>query len=229
MDKVILLLTEASLETVPKELLSDPVIIKDAKRRGVNPKYLILDRAKHHRAMTRLPNAEKRGRPDILHQALLLIQGSLLARNNLVKTYIHTVSDLVIDVDPEIRPPRNYDNFIGLMSQLFEVGRVPPVGKPLMRFVNGINYVLSIESPDRKILLDDVRGGKEVSLKSFIDYVRNFKRPLIMIGAFPRGSFEERTYRLADDVLKIGKYVMDTSSILCRLLTALEIELGLIS
>ncbi len=180
--------------------------------------------------MTRLPNAEKRGRPDILHQALLLIQGSLLARNNLVKTYIHTVSDLVIDVDPEIRPPRNYDNFIGLMSQLFEVGRVPPVGKPLMRFVNGINYVLSIESPDRKILLDDVRGGKEVSLKSFIDYVRNFKRPLIMIGAFPRGgSFEERTYRLADDVLKIGKYVMDTSSILCRLLTALEIELGLIS
>ncbi len=228
MDKVILLLTEASLETIPKELLSDPVIIRDAKRRGVNPRYLILDRARHHRAMTRLPNAEKRGRPDILHQALLLIQGSLLARNNLVKTYVHTVNDLVIDVDPEIRPPRNYDNFIGLMSQLFEVGRVPPVGKPLMRFVNGINYVLNTESPDRKILLDDVKG-KEMSLKSFIDYVKNFKRPLIMIGAFPRGSFEERTYGLADDVLKIGKYVMDTSSILCRLLTALEIELGLIS
>ncbi|ADN51196.1 suppressor Mra1 family protein [Vulcanisaeta distributa] len=228
MDKVILLLTEASLETIPKELLSDPVIIRDAKRRGVNPRYLILDRARHHRAMTRLPNAEKRGRPDILHQALLLIQGSLLARNNLVKTYVHTVNDLVIDVDPEIRPPRNYDNFIGLMSQLFEVGRVPPVGKPLMRFVNGINYVLNTESPDRKILLDDVKG-KEVSLKSFIDYVKNFKRPLIMIGAFPRGSFEERTYGLADDVLKIGKYIMDTSSILCRLLTALEIELGLIS
>lgn len=186
MDKVILLLTEASLETIPKELLSDPVIIRDAKRRGgVNPRYLILDRARHHRAMTRLPNAEKRGRPDILHQALLLIQGSLLARNNLVKTYVHTVNDLVIDVDPEIRPPRNYDNFIGLMSQLFEVGRVPPVGKPLMRFVNGINYVLNTESPDRKILLDDVKG-KEMSLKSFIDYVKNFKRPLIMIGAFPR-------------------------------------------
>ncbi len=50
-----------------------------------------------------------------------------------------------------------------------------------------------------------------------------------MIGAFPRGSFEERTYGLADDILKIGKYVMDTSSILCRLLTALEIELGFIS
>ncbi|WP_243678451.1 hypothetical protein [Vulcanisaeta distributa] len=158
MDKVVLLLTEASLETVPKELLNDPVIIRDARRRGVNPRYLILDRARHHRAMTRLSNAEKRGRPDILHQALLLIQGSLLVRNNMVKTYIHTINDLVIDVDPEIRPPRNYENFIGLMSQLFEVGRVPPVGKPLMRFVGGIDYVLNTELPDRKILLDDVRG-----------------------------------------------------------------------
>ena len=227
MEEIILLLTETSLETVPKELLNDPVIIRDAKRRGVNPRYLILDRARHHRAMIRLTNAEKRGRPDILHQALLLIQGSLLARNKLIKTYIHTINDLVIDVDPEIRPPRNYDNFIGLMSQLFELGRVPPVGKPLMRFVSGIDYVLNTELPDRKILLDDVRG-KELSLKSFVNYVMNFKRPLIMIGAFPRGSFEERTYGLADDVVKIGKYVMDTSSILCRLLTALEIELGLI-
>ncbi|GAB6946482.1 ribosome biogenesis protein [Vulcanisaeta sp. JCM 16161] len=228
MDKIILLLTETSLETIPKELLSDPIIIKDARKRGVNPRYLILDRARHHRAMIKLPNAEKRGRPDILHQALLLIQGSLLARNNLIKTYIHTINDLVIDVDPEIHPPRNYDNFIGLMSQLFMVGRVPPVGKPLMRFVDGINYVLNTELPDRKILLDDVRG-KEISLKSFIDYVINFRRPLIMVGAFPRGPFEERTYELADDVLKIGRYVMDTSSILCRLLTVLEIELGLIS
>ena len=227
MEEIILLLTETSLETVPKELLNDPVIIRDAKRRGVNPRYLILDRARHHRAMIRLTNAEKRGRPDILHQALLLIQGSLLARNKLIKTYIHTINDLVIDVDPEIRPPRNYDNFIGLMSQLFELGRVPPVGKPLMRFVSGIDYVLNTELPDRRILLDDVRG-KELSLKSFVSYVVNFKRPLIMIGAFPRGSFEERTYGLADDVVKIGRYVMDTSSILCRLLTALEIELGLI-
>ncbi|WP_054857564.1 ribosome biogenesis protein [Vulcanisaeta sp. JCM 16159] len=228
MEKVILLLTEASLETVPKELLSNPVIIRDARRRGVNPRYLILDRARHHRLMINLPNAEKRGRPDILHQVLLLIQGSLLTRNNLIKTYIHTINGLVIDVDPEIRPPRNYNNFIGLMSQLFELGRVPPTGRPLMRFVNGINYVLNTELPDRKILLDDARG-KEIGLKNFVNYVKNFKRPLIMIGTFPKGSFEERTYELADDILKIGKYVMDSSSILCRLLTALEIEMGLIT
>ncbi len=228
MDRVILLLTDASLETVPKELLSDPIITRDAKRRGVNPRYLILDKARHYRAMTRLSNAEKRGRPDIVHQTLLLIQGSLLSRSGLVKTYIHTINDLVIDVDPEIRPPRNYDNFIGLMSQLFELGRVPPVGRPLMRFVDGIDYVLSTELPDRKILLDDVKG-KETSLKSFINYVISFKRPLIMIGAFPRGSFRDVIYGLADDIFKIGNYVMDTSSILCRVLTALEIELGLMA
>ena len=228
MEKIVILLTEAALETVPRELLNDPAIIRDAKRRRKDPRYLILDRARHHRAMIKLPNAEKRGRPDILHQALLLIQGSLLTRNNLVKTYVHTINDLVIDVDPDVRPPRNYDNFMGLMSQLFEEGKVPPYGKSLLKFVNGIDYVLNTELTDRKILLDDVKG-REISLRSFINYIKGFRRPLIMIGAFPRGSFEERTYRLADDVFKIGKYVMDTSSILCRLLTVLEIEMGLLS
>ncbi len=228
MEKIVILLTETALETVPKELLNDPVIIKDARRRHKDARYLILDRARHHRAMIDLPNAEKRGRPDILHQALLLIQGSLLARNNLVKTYVHTINNLVIDVDPEIRPPRNYENFTGLMSQLFKEGKVPPYGKPLLKFVNGIDYILNTELTDHKILLDDVKG-REISWKSFINYIKEFRRPLIMIGAFPRGSFDERTYQLADDVFRIGKYVMDTSSILCRLLTILEIELGLLS
>ena len=213
MEELVILLAESALETIPGELLNDPVIISDARKRRETPKYLILDRARHHRAMLGLPKAEKRGRPDIVHQALLLIQGSILARNKLVKTYIHTVNKLVIYVDPETRVPRNYNNFIGLMSQLFREGRVPPVGKPLFSVVGNINHVLSVESPDRRILLDDVKG-REVPMSVFIDYVLGFKKPLVMIGAFPRGSFEEGTYSLADDTFRISRYVMDTATIL---------------
>ncbi len=228
MERVIILLMESSLETIPKELLSNPMIIKDARRMHEDPKYLILDRARHHKVMINLPKSEKRGRPDIVHQALLLIQGSLLARNKLIKTYIHTINDIIIDVNPEIRPPRNYNNFIGLMSQLFKEGKVPPgASKSLLRIIgHDIRQVFNIEAPDRKILLDDIKG-KEVSMNYLVNYLSKFRKPLIMIGGFPRGSFEENTYLLADDVLKVGKYTMDTSSILCRLLTSLEIALGL--
>ncbi|BDR91128.1 ribosome biogenesis protein [Vulcanisaeta souniana] len=228
MKELVILLAESALETIPRELLNDPVIINDARKRRENPRYLILDRARHHRAMLGLPRAEKRGRPDIVHQALLLIQGSILAYNKLVKTYIHTTNNLVIYVDPETRVPRNYNNFIGLMSQLFREGKVPPMGKPLFSIVGGINHAFNAELPDRKILLDDVRG-REIPMSVFIDYVLSLKKPLVMIGAFPRGSFEESTYSLADDVFRISRYVMDTATILCRLLSALEMRLGLLA
>jgi rRNA small subunit pseudouridine methyltransferase Nep1 len=226
-ERLIILLTESSLETIPKDLLNDPVIIRDAKRMRREPRYLILDRARHHSAMAKLRDAERRGRPDIVHEALLTIQDSPLARSGLVKTYIHTINNVVIDVDPEIRPPRNYNNFIGLMSQLFKLGRVPPTGKPLLRIVsNDVKYVLNTEKPDRVVLLDDVRG-RETTMMDLVNYLVSLRKPLVMIGGFPRGSFSEATYSLANDVVKVGKYVMSTSSILCRLLHALEMRLGI--
>lgn len=228
MEHLVILLMESSLETIPKELLGDPVIIRDARRMRREPRYLILDRARHHSAMIKLSNAEKRGRPDIIHQALLTIQSSLLVRNGFIKTYIHTIGNVIIDVDPEVRPPRNYNNFIGLMSQLFKEGRVPPVGKPLFKILGGdVKYVFNVERPDRKILLDDVKG-REITMGDFINYLMSFRVPLIMIGGFPRGSFSDGTYSLADDVFKIGKYTMDTASILCRILSSLETRLGIL-
>lgn len=227
MEKVIILLAEASLETIPRELWNNSIIINDSRRMHKDPRYLILDRARHHKAMVKLPMAEKRGRPDIVHQALLLIQGSFLARNGLIKTYIHTINNVLIDIDSGIRPPRNYNNFIGLMSQLFKEGRVPPTGRALLKIIHdSVNYILNIEQPDRLVLLDDIRG-KEITMREFTDYIVNFRKPLIMIGAFPRGSFEEYIYSLANDVFKIGKYTIDTASILCRLLHSLEVRLGL--
>ncbi len=229
MRRLILLLAESSLETVPPEIQNHPAIIKDAQRRGVDPRYLILDRARHHPAMERLPKGEKRGRPDIVHQALLTIQDSMLAKKGLVKTYIHTLRDVLIDVDPEIRPPRNYNNFIGLMSQLFKFGRVPPVGKALMRVIgSGIDPVIELEKPDVKVLLDDVRG-RDTTFSDLTRFLTQFERPLVIIGAFPHGAFEDSTYSYADAIYKVASgHKFETSSLLCRLLALLEYKLGLL-
>lgn len=227
MKKLIILLAEASLETIPKEILNNPIIKRDAARRREDPRFMILDRARHHRAMLKLSNSGKRGRPDITHQALLLIQGSLLAHKGLVKTYIHTINNIIIDVDPAIRPPRNYNNFINLMSQLFKEGSVPPGGKALMRIIGeNIKVVFELEKPDHIFILDDIKGNR-IGMETFISQLINYEKPLVIVGAYPHGAFSDYIYSMTNDVIKIGEYSMDTSWTLCKLIAFIEFKLGL--
>ncbi|WP_069808238.1 ribosome biogenesis protein [Vulcanisaeta thermophila] len=229
MKRLIILLAEASLETIPKEIVNHPVIRRDAARRREDPRFMILDRARHHRAMLGLSDSERRGRPDITHQALLLIQGSLLAHKGLVKTYIHTINDVIIDVNPAVRPPRNYNNFLGLMSQLFREGSVPPSGEPLMRIMGvGVKSVLDLERPDGVFILDDVKGVKR-DLSSFTAMLVSREKPLVVVGAYPHGAFSDYIYSLSNDIIKIGDYPMDTSWVLCKVITFIEHNLGLLS
>jgi rRNA small subunit pseudouridine methyltransferase Nep1 len=77
---VILVLAESALELVPSELRRHPAVLADAKRRRKKPGEILLDRSRHHPAMRDLPDASRRGRPDIVHQVLLVFQYSMLNR-----------------------------------------------------------------------------------------------------------------------------------------------------
>ena len=127
-----LVFTEAALELVPREILLHPAVKINAKRRKKPAEETLLDRSLHHYAMDRLPNAEKRGRPDILHFCLLLAMGSPLNRLGELRISANTVNGFTVDVDPETRPPRDCIRFNSLMEQLLINGAVPPKGKPLM-------------------------------------------------------------------------------------------------
>ena len=83
--------------------------------------------------MKKLEESERRGRPDIVHFALLEALGSPLNKERLLQTYVHTLKNHVITISPETRLPRNYDRFVGLMEQLFELGQVPPAGQILLK------------------------------------------------------------------------------------------------
>ncbi|TRM76859.1 16S rRNA methyltransferase, partial [Sulfolobus sp. A20-N-F8] len=68
-----IILLESAIELVPREIVDHPSVIKNAKRRGKKPEDTLLDISLHYHAMKSLENKYKRGRPDIVHQALLLI------------------------------------------------------------------------------------------------------------------------------------------------------------
>lgn len=55
-------------------------------------------------------------RPDVVHQSLMALLDSPLNKAGLLRVYIHTASNVLIEVSPHIRIPRTYKRFAGLMG-----------------------------------------------------------------------------------------------------------------
>ena len=57
-------------------------------------------------------------RPDITHQMLLALLDAPINKAGLLQVYIHTAQNVLIEVNPQIRIPRTFRRFCGLMTQL---------------------------------------------------------------------------------------------------------------
>ncbi|MEM2226971.1 MAG: 16S rRNA methyltransferase [Candidatus Bathyarchaeia archaeon] len=225
--KLLLILAESSLEPIPDEIRDHPAVRKSARRRGKDPSELILDRSLHHFAMRGLPNSEKRGRPDIVHMALLEALGSPLNKEGMLSLHVHTIGDMIIEVNPSVRLPRNYNRFLGLMEQLFAKGSiVSPSGEELLRIRPGRMRDL-LEALNPSTTLAFTRAGPPRTMKDCIRELMARDRPAAIIGGFPRGGFSEETLGLADAMARIDRESLDASIVASRLICGFEEALGL--
>jgi len=218
-----LILTESALETIPEKLWKHPSIQKYAKLRRKHPRFLMLDRSYHHRAMKSLEQNAKRGRPDIVHFALLEALGSPLNKERLLQVYVHTFNDYVITVNPKTRLPRNYSRFVSLIEQLFEYGRIPPQQtenallllkrKTLPQLIREIkpSYVMAFS-----------RTGKPYTLEEAISKLSRENKPVVIVGGFPHGHFSNITARLANDVVSIDPEMLETWTVTSRIIYEYE-------
>jgi len=206
-----LLLLESAIELVPSRLTALKDVQSYAGKRGKKPDEVLLDQSYHGRVMTRLPNHEKRGRPDITFLTLLSVLETPLCKEGLLSVYIHLQDGRIIEVNPEVRLPRNYDRFIGLMEQLLVEGQVPPRGEPL----------LTITRSNLEGLLDDLKGDDSVAilaeeegekitprrLKAMIP--EDSSKPVIFgVGAFPHGDLTRETLGLFDEAVRLDTEIM---------------------
>lgn len=165
--KLNLVIAEAALELVPKELWRDPSVANDAKRREVEPARILLDRSFHHRAMLRLKDGFKRGRPDLVHATLLSITGSPLYIDGQVKVFIHTHGDFVAELEEKTRIPKSYFRFRGLMEQALT--ERPSTG--LVRvYQSKFERLLSKIGSDSVVGLS--RNGRTVSMEELCTMVK---------------------------------------------------------
>jgi rRNA small subunit pseudouridine methyltransferase Nep1 len=222
-----LILAESSIELVPNEIARHSSILRWAERKKKDPSHLILDQSYHHSAILRLgKSGAGRGRPDIVHFALLLALGSPLNAENQLNCFVHTRDDRVIAIEPSARLPRNTDRFTSLVEQLFQDSVVPPSGPPLMRIrKETLKDLLGEINSDVIVALTMV--GSPKPMEAIAGELREAKRPALLVGGFPSGHFSEQTLKLASARFRIDRRRLEAWTVVGRAIYDYERALGI--
>ncbi len=220
------ILAESALETIPKALWKHPAIRSSSERRRKQPQSLLLDESYHHAAMKKLEENEKRGRPDIVHFVLLEALGSPLNGEGLLQTYVHTINNYVIAVNPETRLPKNHNRFVGLMEQLFELQRVPPTGQILLEFESKTLQRLLRENTATHVAAFS-REGSPQTLERTVSRLSAEERPAVIVGGFPNGNFSKTTIKLADEIIRVAPEMLEAWTLTSRVIYEYERAISL--
>lgn len=206
---------------MPDEIAGQPAVSSRAKKLGKKPSETLLDRSYHHSAMKRIKDAHKRGRPDIVHFALMEALSTPLFMQGHLKVYVHTYGDLVISMADNLRLPKSYFRFEGLMQSLLRDGAVKSdEGAALMEMKNGTLADLIKEVAPSKVVGLSSSGvqstAEEVVRKNNVDGC------MFAIGGFPKGHFSDQTKALFNCTYSIESVGLEAHVVIARVLYECE-------
>lgn len=211
-------LAESALELVPKEISGSPAVVSDSKRRSMKASEILLDRSFHHTAMSRLKDSEKRGRPDLVHVALLSVTGTPLYLDGRVRVFVQTYPGLVLELAEKTRIPKNYLRFRGLMEKAL-VER--PREGLVKTYSAGVDELLR-----RKLGCDLVLGlsvqGRKNSAEEVANRVESAKNPCVIVGGFPHGHFSKEVLASVDELDRIDSRPLEAHVVASRVVYEIE-------
>ena len=215
------LLAEAELELMPPGLQRHPRVVARARKRRRAPEHLLLDQAQDHEAMRALEGRERRGRPDLAHVFLLLLQDSLLNRRGALRVLVHTRHDELVRVRADTRIMRSQTRFYQLAEDLLRQGEVP-LGDPLLTLERGrdLRSVLARECPGTRVLLTE--EGEMARTGDFTALARETEDVTLVFGGFPRGGFAGLTREDVDLTLRVTDEPVPLWTALVPVLAGLE-------
>ncbi|MDE1858055.1 MAG: ribosome biogenesis protein [Thaumarchaeota archaeon] len=208
---------ESALELVPREICGHPAVASDASRRGMKAGEMLLDRSFHHTAMAKLLDSEKRGRPDLVHAAMLSVTATPFYLEGRVRLFVHTYPGTVIEVAEKTRIPKSYLRFRGLMEKALV--EEPTGGLLRVRKARFPELVKTIE-PGRVFGLT-VRGRLE-GIPEFAANVVAMKDPCVVVGGFPHGHFSAEVEKTMDELVRIDSRPMEAHVVAARVVYEIE-------
>lgn len=214
-----LILAESSLELVPKELQHYNSILSHSKKLGKNPAGIILDNSWHFGAMKGISNEIKRGRPDIIHFSLLEATSIPLYFEKKISIYVHTINGKVISIGDDVRLPKSYHRFIGLIEKLFSEGKIEADGKSLLE-IEDMTFAELIQKINPKRIIG-------LSSKGIPSTCENVAKKLtddscIVIGGFPKGNFSNEIKKHFEYTVNVGLTALEAHVVVSRILYEYE-------
>ena len=224
-----LVLAESALETVPAELAAHPSVISHARKLGADPSAILLDNSWHYAAMRGIKDWAKRGRPDLVHLAVSTAAAAPLYRvRHELGLYVHTVRDDVIRFGPDVRVPKSYHRFAGLVERLYAEGKIlagaihgPP--KMLMEMKRQTFGQLIKEEGFSRVVGFSSRGAAPPSPFPYEEIMRRVPDDAaIVVGGFQKGHFGSSVAACLDEVYAVDAAPLEAHVVIARLLYEYE-------
>ena len=217
-----LILVESALELVPKELQNHNSVLAYSKRANKKPSEVILDVSWHFAAMKGIKNEIKRGRPDLVHFCLLEACSIPLYFENKLRIYIHTIDDKVIFLGENVRLPKSYHRFVGLIEKLYSTGIIEEGGKKLLE-IKKMDFGKLIDAIAPKEIIGLSVKGAASSYEKLAKTIS--KDSCIVIGGFAKGHFSDQIVKKINNLVSVDKNPLEAHVIISRVLYEYEKEL----
>ena len=210
-----LILVDSELEIVPERYWSHPAVVTNSRKRGKKSSRVLLDSSLHHSLFKDPQEKKRRGRPDIVHQFLLLGLDSMINNERLLKLYVHTRNDELIKIDPSTRFPKNYNRYCGLFEELFRAGAVPSKANALITIKKDMDLpsILreiknsSVGEGRKPVVIGLDQGGIRVDLLKHLPKIHGGDDNvdvIFLIGGFAHGDLRSDVSSLSDEVVSIS-------------------------
>ncbi|HEX2170800.1 MAG TPA: ribosome biogenesis protein [Nitrososphaera sp.] len=215
-------MAEAALETIPDEIASHAAVRNHTYRLQQKSSEILLDRSYHHAAMKRLPNSLKRGRPDIVHFSLIEALATPLFMEMNLKVYVHTINDKIITIADNLRIPKSYFRFEGLMVSLFRDKVIKSSeGSILMELSDGtFADLVNIIKPKMVIGLSTL--GVQSKAQKVAENARSVDHSCIVVGGFAKGHFSENVTGSLGPTYSISNIGLEAHVVIARVLYEYE-------
>jgi len=212
-------LAESALELVPKELQKHSSVVAYSKKMGKRPSHVLLDVSWHFAAMKGIKDEIKRGRPDLIHLCLLEACTIPLYFEKKLCVYVHTTDDKVIFVGENVRLPKSYHRFVGLIEKLYSVGKIEEGGKKLLE-IKDMTFSDLIDKIDAKNVIGLSTKGRTSSYEKLAQNIN--EDSCIVIGGFSKGHFSAKILKRVDSLISVDKKSLEAHVVISRLLYECE-------
>ncbi|KAI8910803.1 Alpha/beta knot methyltransferase [Gorgonomyces haynaldii] len=206
-ERLIVVLEQASLETAKL-------------KSGKEGYYQLLNCDDHKHFLTKNGKDVAQYRPDITHQCLLALLDSPLNKAGKLQVYIHTTKNVLIEVNPQVRIPRTFKRFCGLMVQLLHKLSIHAVNGP-EKLLKVIKNPITDHLPPDSYKITMSSEVPPVKLSSYLPTVPPNKTLVFFIGAMAHGP-DNWVDDIVDEKISISDFPLSAAVTCSKLTSTLE-------